>query len=652
MKRSGILAGSIWMALLVVTLALILSSPTQSQAAVPAAAPQQATNQVEYFTRTLATASPSTNNTANIGWLKVSGDWVGYDTETVGCGHCGLFISGLNFINVINNQRIHIKPSMWGYDRTSGGVPKGALAVKMYAPYVVWTQPGKKVPGDGYSFAAGQFDCTICYYNLSTGEGGPVTSLQGLDPTAASLVYVLDVDYTGRVLARVQGAADLWGGKIGEPNSTLIKTGLAPDKITEGLAVIQNRYAWIADKNVYIDDVQANRGRQIGSGADHLVDGGAYFFWHTDAGMKTYTDDPNGRTVIEGASGDYDVKTTTDLGDIAAWISTKSSGTNTNYELKLAGFNISGTFSALMTRTQKNVLRELSLDYNKMVFIEETPGQYFPTYDLQLVWLVKPDPAFATVWNKSDAPVASGKANRSWLWGPQANYMGKEEYSNSTDGSRLVRYYDKSRMEVNNPKGNKNDPYYVTNGLLVTEMIAGEIQLGDNSLITAKVACDIPIVGDPRKDNPLTPGYAALAGVSSLHDDNKAANRTGQQVDTAIDVNGTVTADTDHKSLAKYAAYSPQTGHNIPDLFWAYLQKMPADYGFDWTFVLGYPISEAYWTQMRVGGKDLPVMIQAFQRRVLTYVPSFDPNWRVQMGNVGQHYFEWRYVINKDQYGN
>ena len=274
-----------------------------------------------------------------------------------------------------------------------------------------------------------------------------------------------------------------------------------------------------------------------------------------------------------------------------------------------------------------------------MIFVEPVPGVSYPTDSLVLVWLVKPDPAFATVWNKADAPVASGKANRSWLWGPQANYMGKEEYSNSSVGSRLVRYYDKSRMEVNDPNGNKNDPFYVTNGLLVTEMIAGEIQLGDNSLISATVACNIPIVGDPRKDNPLTPGYAALAGVSSLHGDHQAPNRTGQQVDTAIDVNGIVTADTVHKDLAKYAAFSPQTGHNIPDLFWNYLHKMSADYGFDWTFVLGYPISEAYWTQMRVGGKDLPVMVQAFQRRVLTYVPSFDPNWRVQMGNVGQHYF-------------
>jgi len=57
-------------------------------------------------------------------------------------------------------------------------------------------------------------------------------------------------------------------------------------------------------------------------------------------------------------------------------------------------------------------------------------------------------------------------------------------------------------------------------------------------------------------------------------------------------------------------------------------------------------ISEAYWAQMRVKGSDLPVLIQAYQRRLLTYVPGFASEWQVQQGNVGQHYLEWRYNTN------
>ena len=91
--------------------------------------------------------------------------------------------------------------------------------------------------------------------------------------------------------------------------------------------------------------------------------------------------------------------------------------------------------------------------------------------------------------------------------------------------------------------------------------------------------------------------------------------------------------------------FAPQTGHNIPDVFWPTLTTMQATYGSDWTAVLGYPITEGYWTQMRVGGQDSPVLIQAFQRRVLTYVPGNAPAWRVQQGNVGQHYLEWRYTL-------
>jgi len=37
------------------------------------------------------------------------------------------------------------------------------------------------------------------------------------------------------------------------------------------------------------------------------------------------------------------------------------------------------------------------------------------------------------------------------------------------------------------------------------------------------------------------------------------------------------------------------------------------------------------------------VLIQAFQRRVLTYIPAYSAPWNVQMANVGAHYLLWRY---------
>jgi hypothetical protein len=40
------------------------------------------------------------------------------------------------------------------------------------------------------------------------------------------------------------------------------------------------------------------------------------------------------------------------------------------------------------------------------------------------------------------------------------------------------------------------------------------------------------------------------------------------------------------------------------------------------------------------------VLIQLFERRTLTYTPANPSGFQVEMGNVGQHYYSWRYGIN------
>ena len=49
---------------------------------------------------------------------------------------------------------------------------------------------------------------------------------------------------------------------------------------------------------------------------------------------------------------------------------------------------------------------------------------------------------------------------------------------------------------------------------------------------------------------------------------------------------------------------------------------------------MGYPVTEPYWTTIRVGGASRQVLVQAFQRRVLTYSPTNPAGWQVEMGNV------------------
>ncbi len=296
-----------------------------------------------------------------------------------------------------------------------------------------------------------------------------------------------------------------------------------------------------------------------------------------------------------------------------------------------------------LTKTENAVLP--ATDGEKVVYANFGPGGYGDDQSIRLAYLTAPPAAFAAVWAKSDAAVAAGTVPRTWLWGPTPRFSGREAYTEGVAGSRAVVYYDKSRMEINDPNKSADDPYYVSNGLLVTEMISGQIQIGDSATISASVACTLPVVGDARKDNPDAPSYSDLADVASLHGDHQAPDRTGHPVDEALVVHGLRSSEV-YAGLARYAVYVPQTGHNIPDRFWTTLQAMQNTYGFDWTYITGYPITEAYWTRMRVKGLDLPVLIQAYQRRVFTYVPGFAPEWQVQQGNVGQHYLEWRYTQN------
>ena len=62
-----------------------------------------------------------------------------------------------------------------------------------------------------------------------------------------------------------------------------------------------------------------------------------------------------------------------------------------------------------------------------------------------------------------------------------------------------------------------------------------------------------------------------------------------------------------------------------------------------WEAVAGLPITEPYWFVTTVGGQPAWVMAQLFERRVLTFTPSNAPEFQVEMGNVGRHYWEWRY---------
>lgn len=236
-------------------------------------------------------------------------------------------------------------------------------------------------------------------------------------------------------------------------------------------------------------------------------------------------------------------------------------------------------------------------------------------------------------WIGADAPVAAGKVVRSWLFGPDVVTQRMEPYAESPGGRRTVFYFDKARMELTTPTSG------VSNGLLVTELVSGAVQTGNGAFVQYTPAA-IPVAGD-MQENAESPTYATLWSVASfgeLAQERRAPNRVGQAVTATLERNGKVGDDASRAGYATVAQYEPTLGHNVPDVFWNWMQTLPAG----WQTLLGLPISEPYWTQTRVGGTLRPVLMQAFERRVLTYTPDNAPAWQVEMGNVGLHFLLWR----------
>ena len=247
-------------------------------------------------------------------------------------------------------------------------------------------------------------------------------------------------------------------------------------------------------------------------------------------------------------------------------------------------------------------------------------------------------PAFARRWTLDDGDVASGAAQRSWTWGPQVIRSGSEPYAEAPGGQRQVWYFDKTRMELTHPDGNQDSDWYVTTGLLVKEMISGKLQLGDTQ-VESRPPAALPIIGDMDAAPGTTITYADLRSLATLNGEARVPKATGDA--PIIDVarpGGQVTQDSHFASFGvKAASYDDATGHNIAGIF---LDAIPSD---RLMYLAGHPLTEPYWVREPVGHQEKEALIQAFERRVLTYTPANPEQWKVEWANVGRQYVEWRY---------
>jgi sugar lactone lactonase YvrE len=255
---------------------------------------------------------------------------------------------------------------------------------------------------------------------------------------------------------------------------------------------------------------------------------------------------------------------------------------------------------------------------------------------------------FQRTWARTDQPVANAIVTRTWMWGPDAFTAELQEpYAESPGGQRSVQYFDKARMEITQPGASSTSIWYVTNGLLVVELITGRMQVGDNSFQQRSPAA-INVAGDA--DDPTGPTYATFGNLLTA-----TPAAVGTTLTNRLSRSGQVSADPALASQGLTIALVDEvTNHAIAMPFWSFMTSS----GTVWDgaayvtaplfenayFATGRPITEAYWANVKVGGTYQDVLMQCFERRCLTYNPANAPEWRVEAGNVGRHYHAWRYA--------
>ena len=267
------------------------------------------------------------------------------------------------------------------------------------------------------------------------------------------------------------------------------------------------------------------------------------------------------------------------------------------------------------------------------------------------------DDDFWETWARTDLPVSELRVERTWIWGPSPFTPGmQEEYA---DGERLVQYFDKSRMEINDESAVDDDLWYVTQGRLVAEMVEGRWQTGEDAWDETPEPADQNIAGDPGE-------HPTYADINDLDLQDAEAVDVGETITATFEDDLTIGDDETYANAGVTAAqYVPETDHTVASPFWEFMTSQglvfieddaaeddglmgDGEYVTDELFenafyATGYPITEAYWSTVAVGGTEKDVLWQCFERRCLTYTPTNEATWQVEMGNVGQHYYRWRY---------
>jgi hypothetical protein len=82
------------------------------------------------------------------------------------------------------------------------------------------------------------------------------------------------------------------------------------------------------------------------------------------------------------------------------------------------------------------------------------------------------------------------------------------------------------------------------------------------------------------------------------------------------------------------AQLRPVPGYKVPDFFWRYINRTDLFPG-GWLHDVGLPMSEAFPATVVKNGETREIIMQAFERTVLSYDSENPPAWQIERGNIG-----------------
>ncbi len=177
------------------------------------------------------------------------------------------------------------------------------------------------------------------------------------------------------------------------------------------------------------------------------------------------------------------------------------------------------------------------------------------------------------------------------------------------EGTLRVQYFEKGKLEDH--RQSTNDPLWrFSYGLLGEEM--------------ARAGGNLPVGGEMS-----TLTYDTLKNAAA--EDKRVAPPKGFTSGVHKNKDGTV-------FIPFSADLKPAAGHNVAAIFWVVLSSDTRSPG-GWLHDVGLPLTEPVSATVTKGDqKNRRVLIQAFQRAILTYDAQNTPGWQVERVNIGVDY--------------